>query len=236
MTRFRSITLLLAAAVLSAAMIACDSEDDAAEDGDSSATATATAPVAGTSTPSPTGTPSDTPAPTGTAGEGSSGSAGGGTSGSPGGGTGGGEATPPATGTPGGGDEPVSSDDPTPPSTTPSPTPTPTDGDGFERVEELAPIEEIDVLMLESFPVQYRLRIVSGLPSGCAAFAGAEVEQQGTTFIVTVMNTVPAPGQQVSCTMIYGYHESSVSLGTGLESGTEYTVKVNDKATTFVAQ
>ena len=47
---------------------------------------------------------------------------------------------------------------------------------------------------------------------------------------------MPAPDQEIACTMIYGYKESTVSLGVGLESGTEYTVHVNDQTTTFVAQ
>jgi len=189
MTRFRSISILFAAAVLSVSAVACSSDDDAATEGDDG-TPTATAPADGT----PTGTP---------------------------------------TGTPSGGDQPTSNDG------TPAPTETQAPGDGganVERVEELAPIEEINVLFLESFPVQYRLDVTSGLPSGCAAFESIEVEQDGTTFNVTVLNTMPAPDQEVACTMIYGYHESTVDLGTGLESGTEYTVNVNDKTTTFVAQ
>lgn len=179
MTRFRSISILLAAAVLSISAVACSSDEDAdAGNAGSDGTPTATTPV----------------------------------------------------GTPAGGDQPTSSNG------TPTDTVTPSEGDDFERVEELAPIEEIEVLFLESFPVQYRLRVVSGLPSGCAAFERIEVEQDGTTFNVTVVNTMPAPGQEVACTMIYGYHESSVDLGTGLESGNEYTVNVNEKSTTFVAQ
>lgn len=191
MTRFRSISILFAAAVLSLSAVACSSDEDAGTD-DTDGTPTATAPATD-------GTPVD--------------------------------GTP--TGTPSGGDQPTSS------TGTPTPTETqaPADGGGdIERVEELAPIEEMQVQFLESFPVQYRLDVTSGLPSGCAEFESIEVEQDGTTFNVTVTNTVPAPNQDIACTMIYGYHESTVDLGTGLESGTEYTVHVNDKTTTFVAQ
>lgn len=191
MTRFRSISILFAAAVLSVSAVACSSDDDAGTDGTGDGgTPTATAPAQGTSTASPTGTPAD-------------------------------------------GDQPTSNNGTPAPTETQAPSP---GGDDIERVEELAPIEAINVLFLESFPVQYRLDVTSGLPSGCAAFERIEVEQDGTTFNVTVVNTVPAPDQEVACTMIYGYHESTVDLGTGLESGTEYTVQVNDKATTFVAQ
>src|SRR5690606_7542461 len=104
-----------------------------------------------------------------------------------------------------------------------------------ERVEQLAPIEEIDVIVRESFPPQYVLQITSGLPSGCAAFERTEVERVGNTFNVTVVNTMPAPDAQIACTMIYGYHQQSVDLE-DIESGVEYTVNVNDASMTFTGQ
>ncbi len=195
MTRMRTMALLVAAAVLSVAMIACS--DDGAGSGNSAGS--------GDEDTSPTATsPADTETPA--------------------------TASPAVTPTPGP-DSPVSSNDPTPSAThelKPS--------DDFERIEEPAPIESVEVLFLESFPVQHRLHVVSGLPSGCAQFVGVEVERQGTVFTVTVTNSVPAPGQQVACTMIYGYHESNVDLGSDLEAGTEYTVHANDTTITFVAQ
>ncbi len=105
-----------------------------------------------------------------------------------------------------------------------------------DRVVVDSPIEEIDILMRESFPVQYAVAITSGLPSGCAAFDKSEVTgRDGTTITIRVTHTMPAD-PNVACTMIYGYHESTVELGTDFVSGTEYTVKVNDKETTFTAQ
>ena len=136
-------------------------------------------------------------------------------------------------------DAPTTPADPAPTNPAPTdPAPTqPTDpAVDYEQAEELAPIEEIDVLFLESDPVQHQLQITSGLPSGCAFFDRADVERDGTTFNVTVVNLMPAPGVDVACTMIYGYHESTVDLGSDLEAGTEYTVNVNDETMTFVAQ
>lgn len=106
----------------------------------------------------------------------------------------------------------------------------------YRTVEALAPIDELDVRFAESFPVQHFLHIVSGLPSGCAAFERVDVERNGTTFNIEVWNTVPHPDDNVACTAIYGFHESNVALGSDLEVGTEYTVNVNDKTITFVAQ
>jgi len=183
MTRFRSFSMLMAAAVLSVAMVACSAD---AEDGDNADDDATTTPVA----------------------------------------------TAPSTSTPDG-DEPTSS---VPDGTATAPATETPAADDVERVEVLAPIEQIDVRFLESFPVQYRLDVTSGLPGGCAAFESIEVVRDGTTFTVTVTNTEPAPDQEIACTMIYGYHESTADLGNDLESGTEYTVNVNDKTTTFVAQ
>lgn len=161
-----------------------------------------------------------------------------------------------STGTVVGGDTPVSDDrTPVPDGETPSPdTPvssTPGGGGGsppvtgtvapvdpgYPTVEELAPIESVDILIMESFPPQYSVQIVSGLPSGCAAFLRAEVvEQSGPTIRIEVVNRMPAPQSSVACTMIYGYHESSVMLGSDFEPGVTYTVEVNDTVTEFTAQ
>ncbi|MEX1021751.1 MAG: hypothetical protein WD058_01265 [Dehalococcoidia bacterium] len=133
-----------------------------------------------------------------------------------------------------GGDAPVGSGDPRPDGTG---APEPDDAfEDFERVETAAPIDEIDVLFLESFPVQHRLHVVSGLPSGCAKFERIEVERDGDTFNVSVVNTMPHPDAAVMCTMIYGMIEHTVDLGDDLDAGTEYTVNVNDEQITFVAQ
>jgi hypothetical protein len=112
-------------------------------------------------------------------------------------------------------------------------TPTPVGG---ERIEVEASVESLEIVVLESFPVQYRAAIVSGLPSGCALFERYEVDRDdGATDIhITVWNTIPEG--DVACTAIYGYHEGSVDLGTDFESGVEYTVAAGDQTATFVAQ
>jgi hypothetical protein len=138
-------------------------------------------------------------------------------------------ATAPADGTPDG-DTPVSPGDH--PSTA---QPTPTLPGDPPRVEVAAPIDGLDVLVRESFPPQYSLQILSGLPSGCAAFERLDVERDGNTFNVDVINTMPEPNANIACTMIYGTMEHAVALE-GIESGVEYTVNVNDQTMTFVGQ
>jgi hypothetical protein len=99
-----------------------------------------------------------------------------------------------------------------------------------------APIDGAEILQLESFPVQYNLRIVSGLPSGCAEFDKAEITSRSDgEIVVRVTNTLPAD-PNIACTAIYGTKETTLPLGTDFESGQTYTVRVNDSRVEFTAQ
>ena len=102
-------------------------------------------------------------------------------------------------------------------------------------VQVPAPIESVEVLILESFPVQYMLAVVSGLPNGCASFAGYRLERGGDTIRVEMVNWKPAD-PQVMCTEIYRTVETRISLGIDFESGRTYTLLVNDVTESFVAQ
>lgn len=127
-------------------------------------------------------------------------------------------------------DEPVSSDDPV------RPTPPPaSDEPAFATEPQLAPIDELDLLIRESYPPQYAVRIVSGIPSGCASYDRTEVERDGNRITIEVWNRVISD-PDVACTMIYGMHEQTVELGTDFEPGEEYTVIVNGERLSFTAQ
>lgn len=99
------------------------------------------------------------------------------------------------------------------------------------RVTVPAPIDRVDVLVRESSPPQVTVKVLAGLPSGCAQRGSHSVGRTGDTFIVTVLNSMPK-GDPV-CTMIYGTYELNVDLGRQFAPGTTYTVQVNDKTTTF---
>ena len=103
---------------------------------------------------------------------------------------------------------------------------------GRERV--LAPIEQADILVLESFPPQYTLHVVAGLPNGCARAAGHEVTRSGDVIRVRVYNSMPTG--DVVCTMIYGTYELNIGLGSDFQSGRQYRVEVNDQVLTLDAQ
>ncbi len=101
-------------------------------------------------------------------------------------------------------------------------------------IEVPAPIDGVAINIAESFPPQYFVHILSGLPSGCARFDRYEVDRDGTTITITVTNLVPSG--DVMCTQIYGTAESNVALGSDFEPGQTYTVFVNDVKETFMAQ
>jgi hypothetical protein len=120
------------------------------------------------------------------------------------------------------------------PTSTPGATPSPATTPGRKIVD--APIDGLDVVVRESFPPQYAVTIVSGLPSGCAVFNAAEVTSRaGTEITIRVTNTEP-DDPNLACTAIYGTHESTVELGSDFTSGVTYTVRVNDESIDFTAQ
>ncbi len=98
-----------------------------------------------------------------------------------------------------------------------------------------APIDSVDILIMEIFPPQYNLIVVSGLPNSCVVPAGYYLARRGSTIRTDMVNWKPAnPG--VVCAQVYGSVETTIPLGSDFESGRTYTVEVNDLTKTFVAQ
>lgn len=112
------------------------------------------------------------------------------------------------------------------------------DGNGGsgDTATVLAPIHSVEISVAESFPPQYTLTVVSGLPNGCAKFDRYEVDRSGNTIAVTILNREPAPLGVVACTAIYGMKEHRIPLGTRFVSGDTYRVVVNGVAETLAAQ
>ena len=115
-------------------------------------------------------------------------------------------------------EEPVSSDD------TPMPSQTPPGDDVL--IEENAIVEEMDILMLESFPLQVNVNIKGQFRDGCTSLHDSWAEQTDeTTFEVHIQTTRPADAM---CTEALVPFEVNVPLDVnGLKAGT-YTVKVYD--------
>ena len=102
----------------------------------------------------------------------------------------------------------------------------------------LSPIESMEVTALEGAPLQYELRVVSGLPSGgCSRFNGYEVRRADPTRIEVAITHHEIADPSIFCTTDYPLVETSVPLGSDFEPGLEYTVSVNSEAAhTFLAR
>lgn len=117
-------------------------------------------------------------------------------------------------------DEPVNSNDPTP---TNAPTPA-------GVVTGMALVDQIEILTLESFPVQIHVRVMGSLPDGCTSVGAVHSTRTEQTFQVEVSTTRPA-GRM--CTQQVVPFEQTVPLDVaGLAAGT-YTVDVNGVTGTF---
>lgn len=110
------------------------------------------------------------------------------------------------------------------------------DTSGEQRRKSVAaPIESVDVVVEQDSAANYAVRIVSGLPSGCAQFEEATVaSREGNRITVSVTNTMPADPETI-CTMIYRTHTSHVVLGGDLTPGETYVVDVNGTMVEFTA-
>jgi hypothetical protein len=75
--------------------------------------------------------------------------------------------------------------------------------------------------------------IVATLPNGCAMRHTQDVQRQGNTFTISILNSEPT-GNQI-CTTILRTYEVKITL-TSLTAGQTYTVRVNDKQATFTAR
>ena len=103
------------------------------------------------------------------------------------------------------------------------------------EVQSPAPIENVEVMIMESFPPLYSLRVVSGLPNGCLSYGGYTLSREGNVTRVEMVNW-RSGDSQIVCDQVYSTVVTTIPLGPGFESGETYTVLVNDKTQTFVAQ
>jgi inhibitor of cysteine peptidase len=106
--------------------------------------------------------------------------------------------------------------------------PTPQGGDDTG----LAQVESIDILILESFPVQVHVLARGTLPDSCTTIDQISKERDGTTFRVTLITARPAE----ACAQVLTPFEETIPLDVyGLDAGT-YTVDVNGVTGTFTLE
>ena len=102
-------------------------------------------------------------------------------------------------------------------------------GDGT-FVTGVAVVDSVDLLMLESFPVQIHALVKGNLPDGCTTIDQVTQARQGNAFTVTITTKRPADKM---CTEALVPFEESVALEVvGLPAGT-YAVEVNGVTASF---
>lgn len=117
---------------------------------------------------------------------------------------------------------PVSSDDP-------SPIRPPASPEG-EVSYGLAPVDNIDILIMESFPVQISVMISGNLPDGCSKIDEAQVTREDDTFHIELMMRQPVDKE---CTEALVPYEEDVSLDVVELPAGKYAVEVNGVIETF---
>ena len=95
--------------------------------------------------------------------------------------------------------------------------------DAPDSVQVLAPIESVELNIAESFPLQYFLAVVSGLPNSCHTFGGYTVTRNGTDVRVRVLNLRPTE-TGIICAQVYGTVNTNISLGSRFDPSTTYPV------------
>ena len=113
--------------------------------------------------------------------------------------------------------------EPTEPSGTPS--------NGEYEYGQNAIVDSVEVIFLESFPLQAQAVVSGNLPDGCTELHEITVEQQEDKFILTLVTRRPTG--DIACTQALVPFEETVDLDIrGLEAGT-YTVVAQDQEATF---
>jgi hypothetical protein len=107
---------------------------------------------------------------------------------------------------------------------------------GRAVVVKESPVESVELIILEIFPPQYRIKVASTMSgSSCSQFNGYDISRPFANNI-QVKVTYLAPAGIVECTADVAYAETEIPLGSNFNSKEEYTVVVNKMTETFIAQ
>ena len=98
-----------------------------------------------------------------------------------------------------------------------------------------APIDKVEIQILEIFPPQFKLVVESGLPNACVVSGGYRLFRIGNSINVVVTNLEPLE-QGVICAQVYGVVEAVISLGSDFQAGDTYTANVNGTIVEFTGQ
>jgi len=106
----------------------------------------------------------------------------------------------------------------------------PAKGEDYEYGQD-AVVEAVEVILLESFPLQAQAKVYGYLPDGCTELHDISVQQEGGTFTLTL--TTRRPIGDIACTEALVPFEETLSLDIeGLSAG-NYQVVAQDQEAVF---
>ncbi len=101
---------------------------------------------------------------------------------------------------------------------------------GGQVIQGQAQVEQVEVRLMESFPLQAAAVVRGALPDACTTISGVEVTRRDNLFAITLSTERPA---DAVCAQVLTAFEKNVPLDIlGLPAGT-YTVEANGVQTTF---
>ena len=108
-------------------------------------------------------------------------------------------------------------------------TPTEVGGEGEAIIKE-APVDSVELLLMESFPPQLRALVRGDLPDGCTEISHSEQTREGNVIRVDLFTRRPA---DAICTQALVRYEESIPVEIlGLPAG-DYGVSVNGVEASF---
>jgi inhibitor of cysteine peptidase len=93
-----------------------------------------------------------------------------------------------------------------------------------ETFQSFTNIESVDVLVMESFPMQVSLVVKGAQPDGCEFPVIVEQQREGNTVTVQIYRDMPLA---VMCAAVLIPYEATIPLEGGFEPGS-YTFSIND--------
>nr|MDO8134036.1 hypothetical protein [Candidatus Njordarchaeum guaymaensis] len=100
-------------------------------------------------------------------------------------------------------------------------------------IEDLANVKDIDIVILESFPVQVNVVVHGEFPDSCTAIGKVTTTREGSTHIITIITRRPS---DAVCAQVITPFDRVIPLEVvGLKKGI-YTVEVNGVRGTFELQ
>ena len=91
-------------------------------------------------------------------------------------------------------------------------------------------IDQVEVRVAESFPVQVFVHVTGVIGDGCSSVLPVEQKREGNTITLIINRQRPA---EAMCTMIAKIYDENIRVDGNFPPG-EYTLKVNSVTQTFV--